>query len=146
LNNFQIGDNLPDDIKKQMHEYALKLDQIRKSFESANIDVSKLSKVEEVGKKVKNLGIKKIESIKDTKISPKQVKEQLSQASKSLEALMKKMDKNGFLFAQTLLNLDLLNLKSILSKNKFNINKGLDLVKKMDLNIKQVEEQLQNNN
>ncbi len=129
-----------------MHEYALKLDQIRKSFESANIDVSKLSKVEEVGKKVKNLGIKKIESIKDTKISPKQVKEQLSQASKSLEALMKKMDKNGFLFAQTLLNLDLLNLKSILSKNKFNINKGLDLVKKMDLNIKQVEEQLQNNN
>ncbi len=146
MNNFQIGDNLPDDIKKQMHEYALKLDQIRKSFESANIDVSKLSKVEEVGKKVKNLGIKKIESIKDTKISPKQVKEQLSQASKSLEALMKKMDKNGFLFAQTLLNLDLLNLKSILSKNKFNINKGLDLVKKMDLNIKQVEEQLQNNN
>jgi hypothetical protein len=144
LNNFQIGDNLPDDIKKQMHEYALKLDQIRKSFESANIDVSKLSKVEEVGKKVKNMGIKKIENI-GSKMSPKQVKEQFGQVSKALEALMKKMDENGYLFAQTLLNLDLLHLRTILSKNKFNFDKGLDLVKKMDLNIKQVEEQLQNN-
>ncbi len=144
MNNFQIGDNLPDDIKKQMHEYALKLDQIRKSFESANIDVSKLSKVEEVGKKVKNMGIKKIENI-GSKMSPKQVKEQFGQVSKALEALMKKMDENGYLFAQTLLNLDLLHLRTILSKNKFNFDKGLDLVKKMDLNIKQVEEQLQNN-
>jgi hypothetical protein len=133
LNNSQIGDNISHDIKKQVHEYALKLDQIRKSFESANIDVSKLSKV------------KKIENIGYTKMSPKQVKQQLSEASEALESLMKKMNQNGFLFAQTLLNLDLLNLRNILSKNKFNLNKGLDLVKKMDLNIKQVEEQLQNN-
>jgi len=125
-----------------MHEYALKLDQIRKSFEQGKVDaIGNFGKLGGVDSDGKVDAIKKV-----AKIETSTIKDQLREASKALEAFMKKLDASGFILAQTLLSLDLFSIKSMLNKKSFNVNKILGIVQKMDERIRQVEEQLEDVN